>query len=56
MELAEMLWEAGQEQCVNYKTRCKNRPCTAAQGVFCCRQCPYKDHCPTKCKMKGAKQ
>ena len=54
MELVTMLWENGQDQCVNHPIRCKNRPCTAAQNVFCCRQCPYQDHCKTKCTMKGA--
>ena len=49
MNMAEILLEQGQSQCVNYKGFCNMRPCTAAQGVFCCRECEYKN-CSSKCK------
>ena len=52
--MAEMLLEAGESQCVNYNCECRHRPCTAAQDVFCCRQCPYNKNCTSKC-MKGVK-
>ena len=54
MNLAEMFLEQGQQQCVNYYCICNMRPCTSAQGVFCCRECEYNKTCQCKCK-KGAK-
>lgn len=53
MTLAEILWEQGQNQCVNYPNECRNRPCTSSQGVFCCRNCDFNKTCKSKCKMKA---
>lgn len=52
MELVEMFWEQGQDNCVNYNLKCRNRPCTASQGVFCCRSCEFHEHCQSKCQIK----
>ena len=54
MNMTTMLWELGQDQCVNYKMRCRLRPCTSAQGVFCCRECDYIK-CTSKYKIKDDK-
>ena len=35
--------------CVRFRGYCRHRPCTAAQGVFCCRECPYQQACLSKC-------
>lgn len=52
--LAELLMEAGQQQCVNYNCICNMRPCTAAQSVFCCQECEFNKNCTSKCR-KGQK-
>ena len=53
MTLAEILWEKnGQRPCVNYPIECRTRPCTVAQGVFCCRECESYKHCLSSCKIK----
>ena len=51
MTFAEILWEQGQNQCVNHSIECKNRPCTSSQGVFCCIECDYNKSCNSRCKM-----
>ena len=51
MTLAEILWEQGQNQCVNHPIECRNRPCTSSQGVFCCIECDYNKSCNSRCKM-----
>lgn len=53
MNMPEMLWESGQMPCVKYKANCRTRPCTAAQGVFCCKECPNHEQCGSACRMKG---
>lgn len=55
MTLAEMFWEQGQQQCVNYNITCQNRPCTASQGIFCCKECEYNKGCQSKCQIKEKK-
>ena len=53
MTLAEMLWEQnGQQPCVNYPIECRTRPCTVAQGLFCCRDCESYKHCESRYKIK----
>lgn len=52
--LAQAFFEAGDESCIYVKRRCRHRPCTAAQDVFCCHRCRYKKTCESKCG--GAKR
>lgn len=56
MSMAEMLWEGGWSRCVNYNTDCGHRPCTSAQGVFCCFECAHNEKCLSKCKRNGGKK
>lgn len=51
MTLAEILWENGQSPCVKYKVTCRTRPCTVAQGVFCCKECPSHEQCESACRL-----
>lgn len=38
--MLEELWEAGLAgTCPITRRRCRMQPCTAAQGVWCCRDC-----------------
>lgn len=38
--MLEQLWEAGLvEACPFTRRKCRMQPCTAAQGVGCCRDC-----------------
>ena len=53
MTLAEIVWENGQSPCVKYKANCRTRPCTVAQGLFCCKDCDSYKTCESRCKMKG---
>lgn len=52
LSLAESAWENGFEACICYKSLCRHRPCTAAQGVFCCKECLNYEQCDSKCKRK----
>ena len=52
--MPEYLWEQGQDNCVNKEIRCRTRPCTAAQDVFCCKECDQRKNCASRCKMGGA--
>lgn len=50
LSLAEAAWEKDYDSCVRYRGHCRHRPCTAAQGVFCCRECFNYEYCISKCK------
>jgi len=50
LNLSEQMWEAGYDECIRYRGVCRHRPCTAAQGVFCCRECLGYESCGSKCK------
>lgn len=52
MTFSEALWERGDDNCVNYKCRCRTRNCTAAQDIFCCFDCDFYKTCESKCKRK----
>lgn len=56
MDFPTIFWEQGQSQCVNYNIECRMRPCTAAQGVFCCRACEFNKTCTSKCKIRDSKE
>ena len=48
------LFEAGYvRQCVKARMACRYMPCTQAQGVACCAECPTGCHNP--CKASGRK-
>ena len=43
-----LLWESGgpdDDNCVITPAHCRFRPCTAVQGVWCCRECEYFKTC-----------
>ena len=49
--LFEIMWEAGYEECIK-GGHCNYKPCTVAQGVNCCRDCPHR--CGNPCR-KGVR-
>ena len=55
MNMPEMLWESGQAPCIVYKATCRTRPCTVAQGAFCCKECLNYEQCESACKMNNGK-
>lgn len=52
MTMPELLWEQGNNQCVNGKGICNSRPCNAAQDVFCCWECTFNKNCESRCKKE----
>ena len=50
LTLSERLWEVGYDSCVRFRGVCRFRPCTAAQGVLCCRECFNYEACSSKCR------
>ena len=54
MNMAEILMEQGQTNCVNYPGNCNLRPCTSAQDVFCCAECAYFRNCGSSCRKAAA--
>lgn len=44
--LYTQLWECGYTDCIRYGDHCRYRPCTVAQNVMCCKDCPYQCNAP----------
>jgi len=49
--IAELYGER-HDKCVNHDIVCRMRPCTSAQGVYCCQECKFNKTCLSKCKIK----
>ena len=47
LSFVSQLWETGYQRCVRRRSDCRFRPCTSAQGVYCCNECEFecKQHC-----------
>ena len=54
LSLVSQLWEIGYQRCVKGRGDCRFRPCTSAQGVYCCKECEFecKQHC-NRADMRG---
>lgn len=55
-----LLWEAGGPEdalCTITPAPCRFRPCTAVQGVWCCRECGYFGTCKDRsaCPIASAR-